>query len=88
MSNLQAANFNLGVLTGKTGIINEKETALDAMLQNILTSSAIEGETLNRDSVRSSLAKRLGMSQTGKTDSGRKVWLRFCSMRPKKWLRI
>ncbi|KJZ52870.1 cell division protein Fic [Pseudomonas marginalis] len=34
---------------------------LDALLQNILTSSAIEGEQLNVGSVRSSLARRLGL---------------------------
>ena len=32
------------------------------MLQNIITSSAIEGEALNAQSVRSSLAKRLGLT--------------------------
>jgi Fic family protein len=34
---------------------------LDTLLQNIITSSAIEGEQLNVASVRSSLARRLGM---------------------------
>ncbi|WP_414928565.1 Fic family protein [Pseudomonas sp. IT-P74] len=34
---------------------------LDALLQNIVTSSAIEGEQLNVGSVRSSLARRLGL---------------------------
>lgn len=33
---------------------------LDALLQNIINSSAIEGETLNVGSVRSSIARRLG----------------------------
>ena len=35
--------------------------ALDSLLQNIITSSAIEGEQLNVQSVRSSLAKRIGL---------------------------
>ncbi|MDP1634395.1 MAG: Fic family protein [Gallionellaceae bacterium] len=35
--------------------------SLDAMLQNIVNSSAIEGESLNVESVRSSLARRLGL---------------------------
>lgn len=39
------------------------QTELDALLQNIVTSSAIEGETLNVGSVRSSLARRLGLKQ-------------------------
>ncbi|MFP3458284.1 DUF4172 domain-containing protein, partial [Psychrobacter sp. SIMBA_152] len=37
------------------------QNELDALLQNIVTSSAIEGEQLNVDSVRSSLARRLGL---------------------------
>src|SRR5690606_28988707 len=37
------------------------------MLQNIVTSSAIEGEQLNVGSVRSSLARRLGVSEEGRT---------------------
>jgi Fic family protein len=37
------------------------QSELDALLQNIVTSSAIEGEQLNVSSVRSSLARRLGL---------------------------
>ncbi|WP_033051975.1 Fic family protein [Pseudomonas sp. GM49] len=37
------------------------QSELDALLQNIITSSAIEGEQLNVGSVRSSLARRLGL---------------------------
>lgn len=37
------------------------QSELDALLQNIVTSSAIEGEQLNIGSVRSSLARRLGL---------------------------
>lgn len=36
--------------------------SLDALLQNIVNSSAIEGESLNVGSVRSSIARRLGLS--------------------------
>ncbi len=38
---------------------------LDALLQNAINTSAIEGEQLNVDSVRSSLAKRLGVDHAG-----------------------
>ncbi|WP_448672042.1 DUF4172 domain-containing protein, partial [Escherichia coli] len=38
-------------------------------LQNIVTSSAIEGEQLNVGSVRSSLARRLGLHEEGRTTS-------------------
>ncbi|TAH45072.1 MAG: Fic family protein [Betaproteobacteria bacterium] len=39
------------------------EFTLDALLQNIIDSSAIEGETLNVGSVRSSIARRLGLAE-------------------------
>ena len=39
------------------------EFTLDALLQNIVNSSAIEGETLNVGSVRSSIARRLGLER-------------------------
>lgn len=50
-----------GRLSGMTGSVGA-QPELDAMLQNILTSSAIEGERLNVGSVRSSLARRLGLA--------------------------
>lgn len=46
----------------------QAEFSLDALLQNIVNSSAIEGESLNVESVRSSLARRLGL-QTAATVS-------------------
>lgn len=39
------------------------EFNVDALLQNIVNSSAIEGETLNVSSVRSSIARRLGLAE-------------------------
>lgn len=53
-----------GQLSGMVGAENDAERAedaLDALLANVITSSAIEGERLNVASVRSSLARRLGM---------------------------
>jgi Fic family protein len=53
-----------GQLMGMAGSISHAlgaQTELDALLQNIVTSSAIEGEQLNVGSVRSSLARRLGL---------------------------
>lgn len=61
---LREAHTNLGVLLGRAGTVAgglDKAAALDALLQNIITSSAIEGEGLNAASVRSSLARRLGI---------------------------
>lgn len=59
-----------GTLLGKAGAIaadSSAETNLDALLQNIVQSSAIEGDTVNVESVRSSLAKRLGVKEAGLT---------------------
>lgn len=56
----------LGRLLGKVeagGETIQAETSLEALLQNIISSSAIEGESLNAASVRSSLAKRLRLAQ-------------------------
>jgi len=53
-----------GRLLGMAGSVGDSMSAqseLDALLQNIVTSSAIEGEQLNVGSVRSSLARRLGL---------------------------
>lgn len=53
-----------GLLMGMAGSVGDSlgaQTELDALLQNIVTSSAIEGEQLNVGSVRSSLARRLGL---------------------------
>ncbi|VAX09446.1 Fic domain protein, PA0574 type [hydrothermal vent metagenome] len=62
---LQAVRLKQGVLLGKAGAVSSEtdpQVALDTFLQNIITSSAIEGEQLNVESVRSSLAKRLGLT--------------------------
>lgn len=45
----------------------DDNTQLDTLLSNIISSSAIEGEQLNAHSVRSSLAKRLGMQAVDAT---------------------
>jgi Fic family protein len=60
-----------GCLLGRVGALGgefNEQSVLDALLQNIITSSAIEGEQLNAGSVRSSLARRLGLPQQ---DDGR-----------------
>lgn len=61
---LQSTRLKQGVLLGRASAVPSLEhstTQLDTLLQNIITSSAIEGEALNAQSVRSSLAKRLGL---------------------------
>ncbi|SET94736.1 Fic family protein [Pseudomonas graminis] len=57
----QAQGQLLGMM-GASGTGANVERELDALLQNVITSSAIEGEQLNVESVRSSLAKRLGLA--------------------------
>lgn len=56
----QAQGRLLG-MAGAAGGALAAQGELDTLLQNIVTSSAIEGETLNVSSVRSSLARRLGL---------------------------
>lgn len=54
-----------GQLLGKAeaaGVVFNRQSALDTLLQNIIASSAIEDEKLNVESVRSSLARRLDLS--------------------------
>lgn len=65
---LRACAKAQGQLLGLAGTFDadsSSQDALDALLQNILTTSAIEGETLNVSSVRSSLARRLGLDDSG-----------------------
>lgn len=64
----QAQGRLLGML-GAVGSDTEVQSSLDAMLQNIVTSSAIEGEQLDVGSVRSSLARRLGLNEEGRITS-------------------
>ncbi|WP_313224907.1 Fic family protein [Stutzerimonas nitrititolerans] len=64
----QAQGRLLGML-GAVGSDTEAQSSLDALLQNIVTSSAIEGEQLNVGSVRSSLARRLGISEEGRVSA-------------------
>lgn len=52
----------LGKAKGADKVV-QADFTLDAMLQNIIHSSSIEGEKLNAESVRSSLAWRLGLVQ-------------------------
>jgi len=62
---LRQVRYQQGILTGKTGTISDTDNlknALDTLLQNIISSSAIEGERLNVQSLRSSLAKRIGIN--------------------------
>lgn len=65
---LRQVRLNQGILLGKMEVQNSDDASieLDTLLANILNSSAIEGEMLNAFSVRSSLANKLGISETQK----------------------
>lgn len=63
---LRACQQAQGQLLGMTGLVagdQQAEETLDTLLSNIITSSAIEGERLDAASVRSSLARHLGMAE-------------------------
>src|SRR5437762_3294273 len=49
------------------------EATLTTLTTEVVTSSAIEGEKLNPDEVRSSIAKRLGLDAGGLPPAGRDV---------------
>ena len=75
---LQKCWRGLGILLGRSEALlpaddpeAEARAALDTLLENIVTSSAIEGERLNVASVRSSLARRLGVQEPGGSPSPR-----------------
>ncbi|MBU0912680.1 MAG: Fic family protein [Gammaproteobacteria bacterium] len=63
---LREVHFLQGLLLGRIGGQGEtkcQQVTLDTLLANILNSSAIEGEQLNHSSVRSSLARKLGLDE-------------------------
>ncbi|TAF45089.1 MAG: DUF4172 domain-containing protein [Runella slithyformis] len=49
------------------------EATLDTLTLDVLKSTEIEGEILNADQVRSSIARRLGMEIAGSVDSDRNI---------------
>ena len=73
---LAKAEFTRGILLGRMQAIGFKlknETTLDALSREIIKSSEIEGEILNREQVRSSVARRLNIEFKGQTESSRYV---------------
>ena len=65
---LRKINQLQGRLIGSSRAVDDSasvQSELDALLQNAIKTSEIEGESLNVDSVRSSLARRLGVDHAG-----------------------
>lgn len=68
--------YKQGKLLGKMegfGFDLQEKATLENLIQDVLKSSEIEGEMLNRDEVRSSIARRLGMEIAGMIPSDRNV---------------
>lgn len=55
------------------GLVLRKEAELETLTLDVLKSSEIEGEILDRDQVRSSIARRLGMDIAGAVPADRNV---------------
>ncbi len=55
------------------GFSFREEAMLTTLTQDVLKSSEIEGEVLNKDQVRSSIARRLGFDMSGLVNSSRNV---------------
>ncbi len=73
---LAAVRHKQGRLLGKMealGFDLRSEASLAVLTSDVMKSSAIEGETLNPDEVRSSIARRLGLDVAGLPKAGRDV---------------
>jgi Fic family protein len=55
------------------GFASRQEASLDVLTSDVVKSSAIEGETLSPEEVRSSIARRLGLDVAGVSTSARNV---------------
>lgn len=75
-STLAAVRHKQGLLLGRMSSLGfelRAEASLTVLTSDVVKSSAIEGETLNPDEVRSSLARRLGLDAAGLPDASRHV---------------
>jgi len=73
---LGRARHKQGLLLGRMqglGFDFRSEAALEMLTSDVVRSSAIEGERLDAEAVRSSIARRLGLPRAGITRSSRGV---------------
>jgi Fic family protein len=73
---LAVVRFNQGRLIGRMenlGFELQKEAMLQTLTEEVIKTSEIEGEILDRDQVRSSIARRLGLDIAGSVFSERHV---------------
>ncbi|WP_320425655.1 Fic family protein [Roseateles agri] len=67
-ADLSAAHRMKGIIEGKAaaiGLTKERQVSLDAMVDEVQATAAIEGERLPMDAVRSSVMRRLGLDSDG-----------------------
>lgn len=70
---LEAVRLQQGRLLGQSDVLHkdlDMEAHMDVLIQNAIQTSEIEGETLNVDSVRSSVVHHLGLTRAGLTYTG------------------
>lgn len=73
---LALIRYRQGLLLGKMeniGFELRQEASLKTLTDDVIKSTAIEGENLNREEVRSSIARRLGLDISGLIPSSRNV---------------
>src|SRR2546429_8942405 len=73
---LSAVRYQQGLLLGKMRALGyplQKEATLAALTEETVKSSAIEGAALHPESVRSSLARRMGLSVAGAPPADRYI---------------
>jgi Fic family protein len=76
VAHLSATRYEQGILLGRMkdlGYQLKNEASLTALTEETVKSSAIEGEKLNAESVRSSLARRMGLEAAGTRPADRNV---------------
>jgi len=70
---LEALRLLQGRILGRADALPadvDRQAQMDALIQSAMRTSEIEGEILNRESVRSSVARHLGLEQAGLTHQG------------------
>src|SRR5271163_22947 len=76
VGHLSATRYEQGMLLGRMkglGFQLKNEATLTALTEETVKSSAIEGEELDPESVRSSLARRMGLEAAGTRPADRDV---------------
>jgi Fic family protein len=73
LAQLHRAQGHLAGRMAELGLAQRDQAALQALTQEVITTSAIEGEALNLDAVRSSIARRLGVDIGALAPADRRV---------------